>query len=120
MLKKHGRHTSAFILLFLAREPDYGAGLLLKMQTELPYCFSDSAIVYRSLQEMEKNGLLTASWETPDAGAPRKWYAITSAGKEALAEQAEDIRQRHENFTYFIAAMEKGRMATSIDGRHKK
>ena len=114
VLKKHGRHTPAFLLLFLDREPAYGAGLLMKMQTELPYCFSDSAIVYRSLQEMEKNGLVASSWETPDAGAPRKWYSITSAGKEALAEQAEDIRQRFENFSYFIAHYGKGKDSNSL------
>ena len=36
-------------------------------------------------------------------GELRKWYAITSDGKEALAEYAEDIRQRQENLSYFIA-----------------
>jgi PadR family transcriptional regulator, regulatory protein PadR len=103
MSRKHGRHTPAFLLLFLADGPSYGALLLSRMQTELPHCFSDSAIVYRSLQEMEKNGLVEINWENPDNGAPRKWYTITSAGRSALAEFAEDIRQRRANFEYFLS-----------------
>lgn len=103
MTKKHGRHTPAFLLLLLADAPCYGALLLTRLQTELPYCFSDSANVYRSLQEMEKNGLVETSWETRETGQPRKWYTITPKGKQALKEQAEDIRQRHANFEFFLS-----------------
>ena len=103
MAKKHGRFTPAFLLLFLADGPAYGAMLLTRMQTELPYCFSDSAIVYRSLQEMEKNGWVEISWETPETGQPRKWYAITAKGLQALEDYAEDIRRRRENFGYFLS-----------------
>lgn len=107
MPKKHGRHTPAFLLLFLADSPYYGASLLTKLQTELPYCFSDSSIVYRSLLEMEKNGLVETSWETQETGQPRKWYSITPKGRLALAEFAKDIHQRHENFEFFLAHYRK-------------
>lgn len=103
MTKKHGRHTPAFLLLFLAQAPSYGALLLKKFQAELPYCLSDSASVYRSLQELEKNGLVETGWETRESGQPRKWYTITSKGMLALREQALDIRKRHANFEYFLS-----------------
>lgn len=103
MPKKHGRHTSAFLLLFLSDAPSYGALLLTRLQTELPHCFSDSAAVYRCLQEMDKNGWIETRWETPETGQPRKWYTITSKGKQALREQAEDIHLRHANFEFFLA-----------------
>lgn len=103
MAKMHGRHTPAFLLLLLADAPSYGALLLKKLETELPYCFSDSAIVYRSLQEMEKDGLVETSWETGESGQPRKWYTMTPKGKQALMEHAEDIRQRHANFEFFLS-----------------
>lgn len=107
MVKKHGRHTSAFLLLFLSEEPCYGALLLSKMQTELPHCFSDSADVYRCLQEMDNAGLVTTTWETEKSGQPRKWYSITDAGKRFLKEQNDDIRMRLENFNVFIERYEK-------------
>lgn len=103
MPRKHGRHTPAFLLLLLADAPSYGALLLTRLEAELPYAFSDSAIVYRSLQEMEKNGFVETNWETRETGQPRKWYTITPKGRQALNELAEDIRQRHANFEYFLS-----------------
>ena len=103
MDKKHGRHTSAFLLLLLSEGPSYGALLLTRMQTELPHCFSDSPDVYRCLQKMEDDGLVEINWETQDTGQPRKWYKMTQKGMQALAEQAEDIRSRHANFEFFLA-----------------
>ena len=76
--------------------------LLSKLQTELPHCFSDSADVYRTLQELEQDGLVETSWDTENSGQPRKWYTITSLGKQALKEQREDICMRLENFEYFL------------------
>jgi Predicted transcriptional regulators len=102
MSKQHSRHTPAFLLLFLSAGPSYGANLLSRLQTELPYCLCDSAIVYRSLQEMEKKGLVAARWETRESGQPRKWYTITSKGMSALEEYAEDIRRRRANLEFFL------------------
>lgn len=103
MQKKHGRHTPAFLLLFLADAPAYGALLLNRLQTELPHCFADSAGVYRSLQELEKNGLVTTNWETVETGQPRKWYTITPQGRQALDEQFKDISLRQANFEFFLS-----------------
>lgn len=100
---KHGRHTPAFILLLLAEAPSYGALLLTRLNEELPHCFSDSAIVYRSLQEMEKNDWIEAGWKLTETGQQRKWYTITSKGKEALREQADDIRLRLANLEFFLS-----------------
>lgn len=102
MAKKCARHTSAFLLMFLSEGPLYGAQLLSKMQTELPHCFSDSADVYRTLQEMEQQGFVETSWDTEAGGQPRKWYSITVFGKKALKEQREDILMRIDNFEYFL------------------
>ncbi|SPF31538.1 PadR family transcripitonal regulator [Candidatus Desulfosporosinus infrequens] len=101
MSKNFGRHTPAFLLLFLVDGPSYGASLLTRLQNDLPYCLSDSAIVYRSLQEMEKNSLVETNWEIRKTGQPRKWYTITPKGKLELEEYAEDIRRRHANLEFF-------------------
>lgn len=103
MNKKSGRHTPAFLLLFLSQAPAYGAALFSKMKEELPHCFADSAIVYRSLQEMEKQGLVETKWEMVAEGQPRKWYKITDTGIAALADFAIDIKQRRENMDFFLS-----------------
>lgn len=99
---KNSRHTSAFLLLFLAESPAYGAQLLARMKTELPHCFSDSASVYRSLQELEDQHCVVTKWETPPEAQPRKWYYITERGREILNEFKEDILKRQANFTFFL------------------
>lgn len=108
MSTKSGRHTPAFLLLFLNEAPAYGALLLSRMQNELPCCFSDSASVYRSLQDLEKSGLVETRWETPESGPPRKWYSITPQGISALKEHARDIRLRQANFGFFLSRYNRG------------
>lgn len=97
-----GRHTAAYLLLFLAQSPNYG-GQLLKMCEENLYVNPiDSAILYRTLNSLEKSGSISAYWETVDQGKPRKWYKLTELGREQLAEFYEDILARQRNFAYFI------------------
>lgn len=101
---KQSRHTHAFILLFLEESSSaYGAQILSRLQSELPYCLSDSPSVYRALQEMEEKEWVKSSWESTPTGPPRKWYNITPQGLAALHEYAKDIFQRQANFNYFLA-----------------
>lgn len=103
MAKRHGRHTPAFLLLFLSEGPAYGSMLVKRLEDELPFCFSDSAIIYRSLIDMETNGLVSTSWETKETGKPVKWYTITPKGLEMLKFSAEDIQKCQANFDYFLS-----------------
>ncbi len=96
------RHAPAFILLFLARENLYGAALLSKMQEELPRCFADSAVIYRSLQELEEEGSVSSYWETDTSGPARKRYEITAKGFQRLDQFKEDIEIRKKNLEYFL------------------
>lgn len=101
------RHAPAFILLFLAREDLYGAALLSKMQIEIPFCYADSAVVYRTLQDLEEDGAVESYWETDTSGPAKKWYRIKGKGLEKLAEFNEDIETRKKNFEYFLDSYKK-------------
>lgn len=96
------RHTPAFILLFLSREDLYGAALLNLMEKELSNCNVDSAAVYRSLKDLEKEGAVISYWETGISGPARKWYKITDIGFERLKWHKEDIEERMKNFRFFL------------------
>jgi PadR family transcriptional regulator PadR len=102
--KQTYRHTPAFILLFLAMEDLYGAALLKMLKTKLPHYHTDSAIVYRSLQELEDDGLVTFYWETDTPGPAKKWYKITDKGMNGLGEFKKDIEMRMKNLEYFLNA----------------
>lgn len=99
---KPGRHSPAFVLLFLAREAHYGANLLNKINEEMPHNRLDSAAIYRTLQELEKTGAVESYWDTSEPGPARKWYRVTETGYQKLAEFKEDIEKRIKNLEYFL------------------
>ncbi|MCL6635293.1 MAG: PadR family transcriptional regulator [Peptococcaceae bacterium] len=103
------RYAPAFILLFLAREDLYGAALFNRMQREIPFCHADSAVIYRTLQDLEEEGSVKSCWETDVSGPARKWYQITARGLEKLAEFSEEIEMRKKNFEFFLDSYEKMR-----------
>ncbi len=86
----------------MAEEPAYGSGLLKKIEEELPANKLDSAILYRSLQDLEKAGALESYWDTEEPGPAKKWYKITPIGLEKLAEFKKDIQERIKNLEYFL------------------
>ena len=100
------RYVPAFILLFLASQNLYGAALFNKMQREIPFCYADSAVVYRALQVLEEEGSVKSYWETDTPGPAKKWYEITTKGLERLAEYKEDIETRKKNFEFFLESYE--------------
>jgi len=102
--KQAYRHTPAFILLFLAKSDLYGAALLNVLNTKLPQYNTDSAVIYRSLQELEETGAVTSYWETDTSGPAKKWYKITKIGWSQLGEFNQDIEMRVKNLEYFLTA----------------
>ncbi len=55
----------------------------------------DSGLVYRTLRSMERQGWLTSEWDTGRPGPARRTYSITPAGRQALAQWREGLRQTH-------------------------
>lgn len=44
--------------------------------------------LYPKLRAMEDEGLLASEWQAGDGGPGRKYYRVTTAGREYLAQQA--------------------------------
>ena len=105
--KQAYRHTPAFILLFLAREDLYGAAILTTLQKELPCYNTDSAVIYRSLQELEGEGSVSSYWETDTSGPAKKWYKLTDKGHIRLTAFKDDIEMRKKNLEYFLDGYKK-------------
>ncbi len=96
------RHTPAFILLLLAQGDDYGASLLNHLEAVLPAMHMDTAIIYRSLQDLEEEGAVDAYWDTSSGGPARKWYRLTPTGRQRLRELRDDIAMRVEHLQFFL------------------
>ena len=57
----------------------------------------DMSGIYHLLKRMQKDGLLTSTWDTPQIGPARKIYQITPSGEECLhwwVNTLESYRQR--------------------------
>lgn len=112
---RYGRHVPEFILLYLAEEPGCGMDLYKKLGQLIPINKFDSAIVYRSLAKLKKEGLVEFEWDMSDTGPARKIYSITETGLEKLAEYKEFIEIRRRNLQSFLDKFEK----LKTDGRFK-
>jgi len=76
----------AVILVTLLREGEsYGYEL---MERIAPFGFetTNPGTLYRTLRQMEKEGLCESAWETARGGPARRVYSITDAGEMQLAD----------------------------------
>jgi DNA-binding PadR family transcriptional regulator len=101
-MKHTGRHTGAFLLLFLTEGDSYGGKLLQKCEEELPINPIDSAILYRTLKQLEKEGAVKSYLDTSEQDKPIKMYRITVVGKRKLEEFQTNIETKLKNLSFFI------------------
>jgi PadR family transcriptional regulator len=97
-----GRYAPAFILLLLRQQPSYGLEILARLTALVPNHRMDSAIVYRTLKQLEREGHVTSHLDDSHPGPARKMYAVTAQGIEALDGHARDIAQCVENLNVLL------------------
>jgi PadR family transcriptional regulator len=71
------------LLLLLAESSAHGYELIDRLH---PFGFeiNDPASVYKSLRQMETEGLVTSTWELSSRGPARRVYELTSDGRDLL------------------------------------
>lgn len=100
-MKHTGRHTGAFLLLFLTEGDNYGGKLLQKCEEELPVNPIDSAILYRTLKKLEEEGAVESYLNTSTQDKPIRMYKITTIGKQRLKDFHIDIEEKMRNLAFF-------------------
>jgi PadR family transcriptional regulator, regulatory protein PadR len=83
------------ILASLAEATSHGYNLVAQIEalTGDLVC-NDPGSMYRMLRAMEEDGLVSSSWQTPEAGPSRRVYVITERGLEVLELMARSLSQR--------------------------
>jgi len=97
------------ILTVLGRGPLHGYGTVREIG-EMPMFAGekpDPAGVYRCLKLMEEQGLLTSSWDLPDAGPAKRSYALTAKGRECLRQWIGTLEQHREAIGALLALARK-------------
>ena len=96
---------TAWLLLLLRGGASYGYEL--RRELELREMTLDPAVMYRSLRDMERGGLILSHWAHSETGPQRRVYEITEAGREALARIADTIRGARDAQSAFLVAYEQ-------------
>lgn len=73
---------TAWLLLLLRAKPSYG----YELRRELGDRGLDveAGSLYRSLRELEGDGLISSQWREPEAGPRSRVYTLTEKGRRAL------------------------------------
>jgi transcriptional regulator len=82
------------VLQLLRAEPTNGYELTQRIQAVSHDVLSVNAgSLYPALYRLEARDLIRSSWEESKTGRRVKVYAVTAAGKKALAEQRDDWKR---------------------------
>ena len=91
--KAWSKNLLAPILLLMLRQwSSYGYALMEKMST-FGLAAMNPGTFYRTLRQMEKDGMVSSSWDTSGGGLARHVYSITDAGEAYLRCRAQSLDQ---------------------------
>ena len=77
-------HTDAIILARLLQSDSYGYEINKTISTLSDRRFElKEATLYTAFKRLEESGFITSYWGDSGAGARRRYYTITPAGREA-------------------------------------
>lgn len=80
-----------FLLLALEQWQSHGYELIGRM-ANFGFETLDRASVYRTLRQLEKDGLVVSGWDTSKEGPARRLYSLTDAGRDYLNVWAASLR----------------------------
>jgi PadR family transcriptional regulator PadR len=109
------RNWLAPVLLLTLREwNSYGYELMERTAT-FGFEAMNPGTMYRTLRNMEKDGLCQSKWETSKGGPARRVYSITDAGNAYLDLWADALEQYQRNMDTFFRLYTGGRRPPRLD-----
>ncbi len=100
------------VLLMLREWSSYGYELMEKM-TAFGLAAMNPGTFYRTLRQMEKDGMVSSSWDTSTGGPARRIYSITDAGEAYLKYWADSLDQYQQMMNTFFQFYTKTRSVHS-------
>jgi DNA-binding PadR family transcriptional regulator len=80
--------STPLVLAILAEGDSYGYAILKRVRElsggEMEWT---DGMLYPVLHRLERSGLIEARWDQAETGRKRKYYGVTPAGREQLAEE---------------------------------
>lgn len=92
--------TRPLLLAILTRGEDYGYSIIQQVREASGGQIEWSeGMLYPVLHRMEKEGLIKSTWKQADNGRRRKYYSVSPAGKQSLAQHREQWLAVHDTLT---------------------
>jgi poly-beta-hydroxybutyrate-responsive repressor len=92
---------ASWLLLLLRNWSAHGYQLMQTM-TAMGLGLVDPATVYRTLRQLEREGLITSVWDPKSSGPARRTYTLTGAGEEYLQLWAGQLEQYQQVLNRFF------------------
>jgi PadR family transcriptional regulator PadR len=86
----------------------YGLEILRRLEADSGLVVPEGT-VYPLLSRLKALGLVRSEWVESDAGHPRKYYALTAAGKQRAREMAAMWTRFSSSMSRLIAPLAKGK-----------
>ncbi|HYX71060.1 MAG TPA: PadR family transcriptional regulator [Terriglobales bacterium] len=86
----------------------YGLEILRRLESDSDLVVSEGT-VYPLLSRLKALGLVRSEWVESQAGHPRKYYALTAAGKQRAMEMAAVWERFSASIGKLLAPIKKGR-----------
>lgn len=83
------------LLLLLAESPTHGYELIEQLRP-FGFAINDPAAIYKSLRQMDEDGLVQSTWEISPRGPARRVYSLTSDGRDMLAAWSRTLSQNRD------------------------
>ncbi len=108
------------VLLLMLREwSSYGYELMEKM-AQFGLAAMNPGTVYRTLRQMEKDGVISSSWDTSSAGPARRVYSITDAGESYLKYWADSLNHYQKMMNTFFQLYTGQSSRATADAREQQ
>jgi PadR family transcriptional regulator, regulatory protein PadR len=96
------------ILAALWSQKLYGLEILRRMESDSDLIVSEGT-VYPLLSRLKTLGLVRSEWVESDAGHPRKYYALTPAGKQRALDMSKTWASFSSSMSKLLAPLGKGK-----------
>jgi PadR family transcriptional regulator PadR len=93
------------LLMSLLKKPAHGYELMERLTGESGAAV-DPGLLYRTLRQLEEEGLVRSVWNTEGAGPARRLYEATPEGEDYLQAWTVNIRQIRDQMDQFLAEYE--------------
>jgi poly-beta-hydroxybutyrate-responsive repressor len=95
-----------WLLLLLLQKPSHGYELMERLGHDEEIPDADPGLLYRTLRQLEEDGLVHSTWDTEGKGPARRLYEVTAEGVDYLHAWAVNVRRTRERLDRFLAEYE--------------